>query len=97
LNRKSSYYFPRKTYSNLARNLKFLNLRPFFRFFFIYDMKTAISRKTPFKKSRAYIMLILSIFLNKKSYKYFLRKTHFKLAIFEFAAVWSPLPLPLTL
>jgi hypothetical protein len=26
---------------------------------------------------------------HKKSSKYFLRKTHFKLAIFEFAAVWS--------
>jgi hypothetical protein len=32
-------------------------------------------------------MLILSIFLDKKLSKYFWRKTHFKLAIFEFAAV----------
>jgi hypothetical protein len=34
-------------------------------------------------------MLILSIFLDKKSSKYFLRKTHFNMTIFEFAAVWS--------
>jgi hypothetical protein len=42
-------------------------------------------------------MLILGIFLVQKSAKYFLRKTHFKMTIFEFAAVWSPLPLPLPL
>jgi hypothetical protein len=34
-------------------------------------------------------MLILSVFLDKKSSKYFPRTTHFKLAIFEFAAVLS--------
>jgi hypothetical protein len=34
-------------------------------------------------------MQILSIFLDKKSPQYFLRKMHFKLAIFEFAALWS--------
>jgi hypothetical protein len=37
-------------------------------------------------------MLILKVFLDKKSSEYFPRKTPFKFAIFEFAAVWSPLP-----
>jgi hypothetical protein len=39
-------------------------------------------------------MLILGIFLDQKSAKYFFRKTHFKMTIFEFAAVWSPHPPP---
>jgi hypothetical protein len=46
LNQKSSEYFPRKTYSNLTRNLKFLNLRPVFRYIstlcVIHHMKMAI-------------------------------------------------------
>jgi hypothetical protein len=36
-------------------------------------------------------MLISKVFLDKKSSKYFPRKTPFKLAIFDFAAVGSPL------
>jgi hypothetical protein len=39
-------------------------------------------------------MLILGIFFDQKSAEYFLRKTHFKMTIFEFATVWSPLPPP---
>jgi hypothetical protein len=39
-------------------------------------------------------MLILDIFLDQKLAKYFLRKTHFKMTVFEFVAVWSPLPPP---
>jgi hypothetical protein len=34
-------------------------------------------------------MLILNIFLDQKSSKYFLRKLHFNLTIFVFATVWS--------
>jgi hypothetical protein len=48
----------------------------------------------PVVKSKAYVMLILGIVLDQKSAKYFLRKTHFRMTIFEFAAVWSPLPPP---
>jgi hypothetical protein len=33
-------------------------------------------------------MLILRIFLDQKSAQYFLRKTHFKLSIFEFGPLW---------
>jgi hypothetical protein len=33
-------------------------------------------------------MLILGIFLDKKSSQYFLRKTHLELPIFDFAAVF---------
>jgi hypothetical protein len=40
-------------------------------------------------------MLILKVFLDKKSSEYFLRKMPFKFAIFEFALVWSPLTPPL--
>jgi hypothetical protein len=43
----------------------------------------------PEVKSKAYVMLILGIFLDQKSAKYFLRKTYFKLVIFELAAVLS--------
>jgi uncharacterized membrane protein YjgN (DUF898 family) len=93
---KLSRYFPRKTCSNLRRQLQFLSPRPIFPSILtlcvIYNVKTAILRKTPYVKLKAYVMLILSIFLFKKSSKYFLRKTNFKLLIFEFAAVWSPLP-----
>jgi hypothetical protein len=42
-------------------------------------------------------MLILDKFFDQKSAKYFLRKTHFNMTIFEFVAVWSPLPPPPTL
>jgi hypothetical protein len=46
-------------------------------------------------RSKAYVMLILGIFLDQKSAECFMRKKHFKMTIFEFAAVWSPLPPPL--
>jgi hypothetical protein len=39
-------------------------------------------------------MLILKVFLDKKLSNYLWRKTPF--VIFEFAAVWSPLSLPLS-
>jgi hypothetical protein len=47
----------------------------------------------PEVKSKACFMLILGIFLDQKLLKYFLRKTHFDLPIFEFTAVFLNFPL----
>jgi hypothetical protein len=49
-------------------------------------------KKNALNKLKASVSLILSIFLDKKSSQYFLRKTHFKLPIFEF--VWQFLNFP---
>jgi hypothetical protein len=42
-------------------------------------LKTAIKTKTPEVKSKANVILILSMLLNQQSSKYFLRKMHSKL------------------
>jgi hypothetical protein len=46
----------------------------------------------PEVKSKACVMLIIGIFLDQKLSKYFFRKMHFELPIFELAAVFLNFP-----